>query len=737
MFRRIVTGLLLLAAVAGAAYALGFAGPLVGKPELRQAGSPPAINPASIQRIDYNPDSYRRMAEDGRLELLVNDAGHIRVRDKQGDFVWRSDPDTRLEPDLKGLWKSNADSPFMLDYVDAAKQSTGVLINTANGSDVKTKTTIAPVEGGAELTFDLQTLGIRFKTVVRLKNGYLEVSVPSDQIAESAGKQVVSIWPFPFLGAVQKQALQRDGYMLVPLQMGALVPMKAEHQLLSRVSAKIYGSDDAIPGQPGTYTIFPAFGLKRDDHSYLAVVEEGEATSTVHATPAGLYTSFHWIAPQFVYRNEYFRQTSKLGAGYKTVEKTRSTENRRIRYYFQNGSKADYAGMAADYRSYLMETQGMKKIASDANGLPLFVTLYGGAEEKGLFSPNFVPVTTFGQGTDILKGLHASGIGPIYVLYNGWAKGGDRSVMPDVPPAEKGLGGDEGLRAFAREAQKRGDRVYLQADFTRSRLNGSFVPSRDVMRDINNKARYDERLGETEYVNPASVALRLFEEHVGSYEALGIDGMYFEGLGSLYSDYRSSHPATRADAAESYRKLLRLAKERLGFTGAAEGSGYLIGQLDFVQRMPLGTSYDLVATKAVPFLPIAVHGLVDYSGEWGNLRETGTTEFLRSIEFGAVPHYLLTFEDPALLRHTPGDFIYSSQYDVWKQQIASEYKRWNEALGPVRGLFISGHRELSDGVFETRYENGTAIVVNYNDTAYSAGGITVKPREFAVVGKEG
>ncbi|WP_409343242.1 DUF5696 domain-containing protein [Paenibacillus sp. MBLB4367] len=735
--KRVLTLLLVLAALAGAVYVLLQGDKLAMKPVSRQAATAPAvINPASVQRIEYKADSYRKVAEDGRLELLVNDAGHIRVRDKQGDFVWNSDPDTGLEPDLKGLWKSNADSPFLVEYVDASKQSTGLQFNTANLNDAKTKTTVAGTEGGAELTFDLQTLGIRFKTEVRLKNGYLEVSVPSGSIVESAGKEVVSVWPFPFFGAVQKQAVQ-EGYMLVPLQMGAIVPMKDEHQLLSRVSAKIFGNDRAIPGQPGTYTIFPAFGMKRDSHSYLAVIEEGEYTSSVHATPSGLYTSFHWIAPQFVYRNAYFRQTSKLGAGYKTVEKDRSTENRRIRYYFQSGGQADYAGMAADYRGYLKETQGMRQIQSDAKGLPLYLTLYGGAQESGLFAPNFVSATTFGQASSVLKGLHEAGVGPINVMYTGWAKGGDRNVMPDVPPAEKELGGDKGLAALAREAQANGDRVFLQADYTSSRLNGSFVPSRDSLKDINGKVQSGKTMGETEYVNSASVALRLFEDNVSKYEALGIDGMYFRGFGSVYSNFRASDPATRAQAAEDYRKLLKLAKDRLGAAGAAEGNSYIVGSLDFIQQLPMDPSYDLVATKAVPFLPIAIHGMVDYSGMWGNLRDSGKTDWLRSIEYGAVPQYLLTYEDSSELRKTAGSFIYSSKFAEWKDSLAAEYRRWNEALGPVRGTFISGHRELAEGVYETRYANGTAIVVNYNETAYTRNGLTVKPLDFAVTGKEG
>ncbi len=46
---------------------------------------------------------------------------------------------------------------------------------------------------------------------------------------------------------------------------------------------------------------------------------------------------------------------------------------------------------------------------------------------------------------------------------------------------------------------------------------------------------------------------------------------------------------------------------------------------------------------------------------------------------------------------------------------------------------IVGHRSLAAGVYETTYDNGKRIVVNYNESPYHGSGYEVEARDFAVV----
>ncbi|MDF2717952.1 MAG: hypothetical protein K0R28_4877, partial [Paenibacillus sp.] len=76
---------------------------------------------------------------------------------------------------------------------------------------------------------------------------------------------------------------------------------------------------------------------------------------------------------------------------------------------------------------------------------------------------------------------------------------------------------------------------------------------------------------------------------------------------------------------------------------------------------------------------------------------------------------------------------YSLDYRDWETQAVQEYQKFNEALGDVQNKFITNHRQLATDVKETTYAGGKRIIVNYGNTTYSSGGITVKPLDYLIV----
>ena len=73
------------------------------------------------------------------------------------------------------------------------------------------------------------------------------------------------------------------------------------------------------------------------------------------------------------------------------------------------------------------------------------------------------------------------------------------------------------------------------------------------------------------------------------------------------------------------------------------------------------------------------------------------------------------------------------QYKDWSEEIAKQYSRFNEALGDVQDQMIVGHRSVAPGVYETTYENGKRIIVNYNESPYHGNGLEVHAQDFAIV----
>ena len=54
-------------------------------------------------------------------------------------------------------------------------------------------------------------------------------------------------------------------------------------------------------------------------------------------------------------------------------------------------------------------------------------------------------------------------------------------------------------------------------------------------------------------------------------------------------------------------------------------------------------------------------------------------------------------------------------------------------LGSLNGVRIIGHEQVATGVYRTTYENGMAVLVNYNDNEADVCGVTVLPRSFTLL----
>jgi hypothetical protein len=141
----------------------------------------------------------------------------------------------------------------------------------------------------------------------------------------------------------------------------------------------------------------------------------------------------------------------------------------------------------------------------------------------------------------------------------------------------------------------------------------------------------------------------------------------------------------------------------------------------------------LFSDRAIPFAQIALHGLVSYTTEYENDREQYRNDFLRDIEYGALPSYLFTAAQTSQLKSAYGIQPKSSYYPDWENEAVREYQRYNEALGEVQGQFIVGHQQIASGVNETTYANGKRIIVNYNKQPYRHNNVEIPAQDFVVM----
>ncbi|WP_409346111.1 DUF5696 domain-containing protein [Paenibacillus sp. MBLB4367] len=701
-----------------------------------------------------NPDSatmeaggrtYYRMAESGTVTLWMEpSAGYIALKDsRQQDGIWLSNPSLEAlqTEQTKGLWRSNLDSPFTFRYLKGSdnKETVGNIV------DHPAKVEWRRIEGGVGIRYTLNDLGFTFYFEYAVTGDGFQVRVPDLGIVEKEDNRLVELDVLPFFAAAQSG---RDGYLFVPDGPGGLISFQAKRASLSApYDYPVFDADLSVPQIaewfPRTPIQYPVFGMNRGDSGFLAVIEEGQYKANIYAAPAGLHTSFHSVNGNFRLRRAY-RQPTGLTKSVTGYEKPLMAEPLKIRYVLLTKSETDYVGMAKSYRRYLTENLKLSKLKTADNSPPLYLDVLMATSEPGRFRDKTVVATTFEQTEEIAETLTGADIRGLHLGISGWQDGGYPGWLPKRFPVEKRIGGLAGIRQLSEYSQKNGMSVYLidSLNVATDRTGNRFSPRSEAARMLDGRALKFERKGdwfgnaELFYAMSPRVMERVFDQSVERYKETSVNGLGIAGMDKLYSDYNRNRFYDRNASAAVYQSTMRKARETIGEIISYGAPSYTIGYAEHYHQFPVENNYDFIVDEQVPFYPIALHGLVTYSAAAGNERGNPDVEFLRAIEYGALPYFFITAGDSRILKRTNFSNLYSSQFEVLKDKIIGEYRAFETALSGVWRSYIGNHRKVADGVYETSYENGRIVWVNYNDAAFEGEGHRVEGMSFQVI-KEG
>lgn len=689
------------------------------------------------------PDESRfeLAGESNRYKLWADlTTGHFKVESKASGVIWRSypDPETWEEETASGIWHSNMLSPLMLEYIDASNSKSQTKLTNwmeERGTLELTERT----SNGFRITYHLPSSGFHIPIEVALIDDYVEVKVHDSGIKEGT-LSLLNMKVFPLFGA--QPSKNNAGYLLLPDGSGALISFDENRSNDKSIYREtVYGKDIAFYNETTNRTdvTMPIFGLKWSKAALLGVMTEGEEYSKLFAAPSGSLGMSNWVTPEWQYRIKFFQNTDRRGVeGFYTYSKERfEASARTVRYYLLEEEQANYAGMASRYRQYLIEEQGAERITPDHADIPFFADLIGADLKQGLLWDDYIVGTTTDSAEVMLQELNASGIANVTAIYHGWQRWG-YSSYGGLFPVDKRLGGNKGMKQLAQRAERLGGKLLLAANYSLNNSGrGGFWNLKDGLRNLAGTLQEASLSAKDEKI-PIVSPLYSFREALAdleSYQELGVDGILFTGgIGSmLYSDFNSSNRADRTAVQDGQRSVLKNASSKLGFAAVESANLYSLPDVNHIHRLADDYSYDIFVDEAVPFAQIALHGLVTYTSEWGNLRDEYVDEFLRSVEFGAYPAYVFTDAPTERFKQAYSIRYYSMNYRDWLESASEQYSRLNEALRDVQDQFIIGHRKLADGVKETLYENGQRIIVNYNDEPYTDSEIIVPAKDFIVV----
>lgn len=689
------------------------------------------------------PSKLRYLAKSGLVELYIDEVTFsVTVKETLQGTLWHSLPvnGAEVSKDAGAVFRltvaAGNDTLHMNSQDNAVAFGNASFLRKADG--VIVDYLVTPDEETAKKT-DYAADDIAFSVTVdyTLSDGSLFVSCSHTNLSGNPNAKLLNLGLLEFFGAFDKA--QEGDFLLVPDGSGALIHAATADVGFEPMRFKVYGEDPGVSDTGAVPAAVGVYGIKRGDSAMAAIINEADALATISAYRANSEGGFHRVGLSFEITP--FTITEK---GNKT------TRHIGINAYegpvgvclrFMSDNNASYSGIAAACREQLVRNRVLStKTVEAGEYLPMNLVLFGGIY-KDVFNLGVVrrmqALTTFEQAQDMLSILKSKGVNTVNLRYTGAFTGGLNPTAASRGNVLRILGGSAGLAELHEFMTSQKMELYLDISLFSSsnpavslyRAGGKTVAENTItIRFPNNLSSYigtetfERRLHATEKLD-ASV-LRVLKK----FRSTPFAGFSLSDAGRvLYSDFSSS-AGNRQEFSELLSEQIRILS-----TGKKimidTGNFYALKNADLVVNMPMGFASGQRERKAyasIPFVPMILHGIVDYSPPALNTAEDYETAKLRAIEYGASPLYAWSYTRLGKLADEDEMFY----YDDWLSDAIEYYSQANAALATVRNRRIVRHSEVAPGVFCTEYAGNSFVYVNYSRSDYEVSGFTVKARGF-------
>ena len=228
----------------------------------------------------------------------------------------------------------------------------------------------------------------------------------------------------------------------------------------------------------------------------------------------------------------------------------------------------------------------------------------------------------------------------------------------------------------------------------------------------------------------------------GTAAAHIVQGLYaadvlfcFQDFGNeISSDFaRDKYVSRETSKKQISKKLSEIEKTGLPVM-INGGSAYALPYADIVADMNLAGSDYSIFDEEIPFVQLAFHGYVNYTGEALNLTQNKSDELLKSVEYGAGLMFNVMNETAFALQKTRYTDYFGSEYASAKPQIFETYTRYNKELGHIFNQEMVNHELLTDTLTCTTYADGTKVYVNFDYLdGTTPDGTMVPARDYKVI----
>ena len=480
-------------------------------------------------------------------------------------------------------------------------------------------------------------------------------------------------------------------------------------------------------------------------HGFVAIIEEGDALTSLTTYHAGTMSDYNTVMMAFTPRpkDTYNLQDAISVSGnteWTVVSDRKYVGGYKVRYKMlsetteedaANGTAkydASWLGMAKAYRDYLSANGVISPLTDKelTNDIPLYIETFGAVKtvEKILSIPVTVmaPLTTFEDVAEMYEKLKGDGIKNINFKLTGYTNGGMGAYnVPTKIKFEKVVGGNDGFQELLNKAN--GYNTDSDPD-----TNFGIFPDFNLAYVLNDRwfdgfswnkhcaKTIDDRYAARREYSPTQQKYENFYETVVSpayfyviYEGIqkyyankydNIYGISVSSLGNaLNSDFDEDEPYNREDSKQFTKDALAHFDKTYKQVMTDGGNAYVWKYVDHMLSVSLDSSRYSMSSNAVPFIGVVLHGSISFAGEPLNMEGDLKYAILKAIENGASPYFILSMQNTqALKEYTDLSRYYSIRYDIWSKDIADVYEKLNGVLNDVQDKYIINHEFLENGL---------------------------------------
>lgn len=708
-------------------------------------GSAVEDRPLFVEEPNGEIDGHQLIAQNNNYELYFEEQSlSIIVRDKKTSAVMYS---TVANPDTKNnvTWQNFMKSGVSLEYLTGSNVNVNKVSMFTDG--IQKETTIS--DTGFMTKVFVPDLEIGFTLVVELTDTGIIAEIPEESIVEGETHKVSGFYIYPFLG-YSKLGI-RDGYMVIPDGSGAIINLEDnDGEYTQPYSNYIYGENIGIDEKnvptlfkghnivkPAENVLMPIFGMVHTDSQIglLGIVEGGaEYSSKIEAYPNGAVTDYDWITAKFVYRQSYNQSMSQSTGSIVVIQNERNHFDARIRYEFVNGEEASYTGLAKTYRNYLLENDALNQVEEQ---FKMRLDFLGLEQKDGMIFREDVVMTTVEDIKQIYAELGVEGVTNLLTIYKGWQKDGLAASSPATTfKVDQSIGGKHELLDLLAELEESDVAFYLYNDPLKVDSAASTLLKYSVVKKLNKRVHEEETYKDViegyNYLLPSKVA-EMAAKLESSYVNNNINNIMLSEISNTVFSYSIKGKIyDRITTAEAFEGVVANYSDSFNLL-LEQPFSYLWQYTDMYVDTPVsGSRYNFV-DEDIPFLSIVLKGSLPMYSNYINFEANKQEYFLKLVEQGVLPSFYLTMEDPAELKYTNSSDIYSSCYDLLKNDLMTYYNELEEVYSQISGATIEDHSRVDDLV-TVEYSNGIKVYVNYSTKAKTIDGVTIDALSYKVGG---